>query len=113
MLQHHLLEFIGNSELPHKKIVSYAKIISKMKDYEEHKYLPPKFTQLLDPLCKVIGFTHASVTVEEVVIDEDRGKGGLEKLKAMKLPPEKQKVKTKIEEEASEYWRVDTSSFQE
>jgi len=26
-----------------------------MKDYEEHKYLPPKFSTLLEPLCKALG----------------------------------------------------------
>lgn len=26
-----------------------------MRDYEEHKYLPPKFSELLAPLCKALG----------------------------------------------------------
>lgn len=34
MLQHHLLEAIGDTELSHKKIVNYTKVISKMKEYE-------------------------------------------------------------------------------
>jgi hypothetical protein len=28
----------------------YNRIINKMQNYEEHKYLPPKFTALLKPL---------------------------------------------------------------
>lgn len=30
-----------------------------MKDYEEHKYLPPKFSELLDPLSKLMGLSTA------------------------------------------------------
>jgi hypothetical protein len=66
-----------------------------MKEYEEHKYLPPKFTQLLEPLCKVIGFTNVNAVVEEVVINEDKVKGGLEKLKNMKLPVERHRLRSK------------------
>jgi hypothetical protein len=55
-LQGHLMEFIGET-VPHAKLVTYSRIISKMKDFEEHKYLPPKFSELLEPLCKAIGIT--------------------------------------------------------
>lgn len=85
-----------------------------MKEYEEHKYLPPKFTQLLEPLCKAIGYTNVNAVVEEVVINEDKGKGGLEKLKNMKLPSERLRLRSKLDEEASEYSRPNkTSSLQE
>jgi len=54
LMQNHLLEFISGGT-GQAKVLSYTKIIFKMKDYEEHKYLPPKFSELLEPLCKVLG----------------------------------------------------------
>lgn len=57
MLQQHLLEVI-QGEMPHKKQLAYTKVISRMKQYEEHKYLPPKFTDLLHPLCDLIGLNY-------------------------------------------------------
>jgi len=43
MMQQHLLETV-QGEIAQKKVLGYTKVISKMKEYEEHKYLPPKFT---------------------------------------------------------------------
>jgi hypothetical protein len=30
-----------------------------MRDYEEHKYLPPKFSNIMEPLCRAIGLPEA------------------------------------------------------
>ena len=57
-LQNHVIELAGET-IPHSKIVNYSRIISRMKDYEEHKYLPPKFSELLDPLSKLMGLSTA------------------------------------------------------
>lgn len=48
-LQSHVLQLtcgLISPEMANK----YTRIISKMQTYEEHKYLPPKFTELLAPL---------------------------------------------------------------
>ena len=53
--------------------MGYAKIVSKMREYEEHKYLPPKFSELLDPLCRELGIGGSipvPVAVEEIVLEE-------------------------------------------
>lgn len=47
--------------------MTYSRIIAKMKDYEEHKYLPPKFTDLMAPLCKALGI---AATMEQKVLTE-------------------------------------------
>ena len=57
-LQNHVLELIEEI-VPQGKIKTYAKIINRMREYEEHKYLPPKFSDLLDPLAKVMGIDKA------------------------------------------------------
>ena len=41
--------------MPPARAITYAKIISQMQQYEEHKYLPPKFTELMAPLSEAIG----------------------------------------------------------
>lgn len=64
MMQQHLVETVHGA-IPQKKVLGYTKVIKKMKEYEEHKYLPPKFTELLDPLCKLIGFSDNAERVEE------------------------------------------------
>lgn len=46
LMQNHILEFV-EGKVGQAKALAYTKIISKMKDYEEHKYLPPKFSELL------------------------------------------------------------------
>ena len=38
-IQNHLLEFITDKPLPPNKASNYAKLITKMREYEEHKYL--------------------------------------------------------------------------
>jgi hypothetical protein len=63
MLQQQVLELI-EGEFPRKKVLGYSKVISRMREYEEHKYLPPKFSVLLDPLCKALGVSTSAV--EEV-----------------------------------------------
>lgn len=55
LLQAHLLEVIPAEKLPNSKVVAYARVLTKMQQYEEHKYLPPKFSQLLQPLASLIG----------------------------------------------------------
>ena len=64
MMQHHLLETVEGA-VPQKKVLGYTKLITKMREYEEHKYLPPKFTELLDPLCKLIGLNCGSEKIED------------------------------------------------
>lgn len=55
LLQAHLLEVIPAEKLPNSKVVAYARVLTKMQQYEEHKYLPPKFSQILQPLASLIG----------------------------------------------------------
>lgn len=57
-LQSHIIELAGET-IPHSKIITYSRIISRMKDYEEHKYLPPKYSELLDPISKLMGLSSA------------------------------------------------------
>ena len=64
MMQHHLLETVEGA-VPQKKVLGYTKLITKMREYEEHKYLPPKFTELLNPLCKLIGLNCGSEKIED------------------------------------------------
>ena len=64
MMQQHLIENVQGT-IPQKKVFGYTKVITKMKEFQEHKYLPPKFTELLDPLCKLIGFAFNADKVEE------------------------------------------------
>lgn len=54
-LQNHLLELIQAHSLPFNKSHLYEKIILKMRQFEEHKYLEPKFSELLQPLATFIG----------------------------------------------------------
>ena len=46
MMQQHLLDALKHcaQDFLSKKVVGYAKIIGKMREYEDHKYLPPKFS---------------------------------------------------------------------
>ena len=59
-LQDHLLELADQEQLK-KKVVGYSKIVSRMREFEEHKYLPPKFSELLDPLCRAMGISVGAV----------------------------------------------------
>ncbi len=54
-MQAHILELIPLEKVENTKVTSYARIISRMQQYEEHKYLPPKFSELLTPLASIIG----------------------------------------------------------
>ena len=54
-MQSHLIELIGESAAPQGRVTRYSRILAKMMDFEEHKYLPPKFSELLAPLCRVLG----------------------------------------------------------
>lgn len=56
-LQSHLIESTAGI-IPVKYANKYQKIIGKMETYEEHKYLPPKFSTLLTPLIKSIYSNH-------------------------------------------------------
>lgn len=47
----------------------YQRIISKMQTYEEHKYLPPKFTDLLHPLQEAISSKRAVQTETDIQKD--------------------------------------------
>jgi hypothetical protein len=66
-MQAHLIELIGDSVTPQPKVMAYSRIMAKMQDYEEHKYLPPKFTELLTPLCKTLGIAAA---IEQKIMPE-------------------------------------------
>jgi len=44
VMQAHLLELASPETFSHSKQSTYTRIISKMQQYEEHKYLPPKFS---------------------------------------------------------------------
>ena len=55
LLQVHLLELLPSEGMPNAKGFAYSRILTKMQQYEEHKYLPPKFSQILQPLANIIG----------------------------------------------------------
>jgi hypothetical protein len=48
-MQEHILELSQGNITAHFGS-KYNRVIDKMQTYEEHKYLPPKFTTLLKPL---------------------------------------------------------------
>jgi hypothetical protein len=52
-MQEHILELSQGSIESHFGN-KYNRIINKMQAYEEHKYLPPKFTTMLAPLQESI-----------------------------------------------------------
>lgn len=62
LLQDHLFEFISPKTISEDKIISYSRIIAKMKLYEEHKYLPPKFTDFMKPLAHICGISQVNTT---------------------------------------------------
>ena len=68
-LQSHLIELIGESAAPQGRVMAYSRILAKLRDFEEHKYLPPKFSELLAPLCKVLGI--AGCTEQRRVTDTE------------------------------------------
>lgn len=70
-LQQHLLSLIG-PEVPQRQARTYSRILSRMRDYEEHKYLPPKFSELLGPLARAIGVQELAEKKVEVDEAEER-----------------------------------------
>lgn len=48
-MQDHIIE-LSNGIIEAHFSSKYTKLIAKMQTYEEHKYLPPKFTTVLKPL---------------------------------------------------------------
>lgn len=57
LLQTDLLELLNGNVLSEKKVGAYWKVISKMRLFEEHKYLPPKFSDIMEPLANLCGFS--------------------------------------------------------
>ena len=81
-------------------MVGYAKIIGKMREYEDHKYLPPKFSELLDPLCKELGIGGSipvPIAMDEIALEE-RGKPMFDKLKVGFSSTKHYKPKSKLHE---------------
>ncbi len=67
-----------------------------MKDYEEHKYLPPKFSELLDPLSKLMGLSTAcEQKVIPVQFESEDGNNIQEKGKQSCLSLNKFKLKAR------------------
>lgn len=52
-MQEHIIQLTNGIIAAHFSS-KYSKIIAKMETYEEHKYLPPKFTHILKPLQAAI-----------------------------------------------------------
>ena len=51
----HLLELTSLSALSKTKSIIYSKIIAKIQQYDDHKYLEPKFSECLGPLAQLVG----------------------------------------------------------
>jgi hypothetical protein len=68
-MQSHLIDLLGDTAAPQGKVLAYSRILAKMRDFEEHKYLPPKFSELLAPLCKTLGI--AGCTEQKVVTEAE------------------------------------------
>ncbi len=48
-MQDHIIE-LSNGIIASHFASKYTKLIAKMQTYEEHKYLPPKFSTILKPI---------------------------------------------------------------
>lgn len=115
MLQSHLLDCLQGSIAP-QKALSYTKVIAKMREYEEHKYLPPKFSELLDPLCRLLGMTVSTAEkVEPVIEEEERLAHILDRPKLSSHSMQKYRVKPKIglEMESHDFKRGKQNSVME
>ena len=51
----HLLELTSLPALSKTKSIIYSKIIAKIQQYDDHKYLEPKFSEYLGPLAQLVG----------------------------------------------------------
>ena len=51
LLQDHILD-LSKGNISVQYINQYSKILSKMQVLEEHKYLPPKFSEFLNPIME-------------------------------------------------------------
>ena len=67
-----------------------------MKDYEEHKYLPPKFSELLDPLSRLMGLSTAcEQKITPIQYESEEGNIVQEKGKQSSLSLNKFKLKSR------------------
>ena len=55
LMQQQCLQLMRVVEPPVEVRSNFVRVISKMMHFEEHKYLPPKFTEVIRPLATVIG----------------------------------------------------------
>ena len=51
----HVLELVTPLNISNTKAITYSKIITKIQQYDEHKYLEPKFGEILKPLAELVG----------------------------------------------------------